>query len=305
MQIPASMVKALRDRTGAGMMECKKALVDVDGILEAAIEHMRKLGQAQADKKASRVAAEGLLAIATDGASALGVMVEVNCETDFVAKEGEFRAFVHDAAQRALEARVSDVQALAQLPLKSAVSAVDRAPVQTIDERRRELVAKIGENVTIRRVALVAGQGDHLGAYSHGGRIGVLVDVSGGDDAVAKDMAMHIAASRPMAVTEAGMPPGSVDREREILKAQVAGSDKPREIQEKIVAGRIAKYLREVTLLGQPFVKDSDVSVEKYLASAGAEVIGFTRYGVGEGIEKQSGNFAAEVMAQVSKSKSE
>ena len=292
MSVTASMVKELRDRTGAGMMECKKALVEANGDIETAIENMRKSGQAKADKRAGRVAAEGLISIelSEDGSSA--AMVEVNCETDFVAKEDEFKSFVATVAKRALEEKISDAEALG-------AAALDRSRAQSIDERRRELIAKIGENITVRRVHAADAGGDRLGAYVHGGRIGVLVDLKGGDEATARDIAMHVAASRPLAIDESGIPPEQVEKEREIFKAQVADSGKPPEIQEKMISGRMGKYLKEVTLLGQPFVKDPNASVEKYLKSAGAAVNSFTRFEVGEGIEKKSENFAEEVMAQV------
>ncbi len=292
MSVTAAMVKELRDRTGAGMMECKKALVEAGGDIDAAIENMRKSGQAKADKKAGRVAAEGLIAIelSADGKSA--AMVEVNCETDFVTKEGEFQNFVNAVVKRALDERPSNAEALSAISL-------EKGSGPSIDERRRELIAKIGENITVRRMSAVKARGDRLGAYVHGGRIGVLVDVKGGNEATARDIAMHVAASRPLALDESGIPPEQVEKEREIFKAQVADSGKPPEIQEKMVSGRLNKYFKEVTLLGQPFVKDPNASVEKFLKSAGAEVIAFTRFEVGEGIEKKSENFAEEVMAQV------
>jgi len=292
MQISAAMVKELRERTGAGMMDCKQALVAVDGDIDAAVENMRKAGQASADKKAGRVAAEGLLAIAParDGTGA--VMVEVNCETDFVAKEDEFKAFVEQVSRRALQDRPGDMEALAALPL-------EQDGAQSIEERRRELVARIGENITLRRLRHMTCEGGRIGTYLHGGRIGVMVAMHDSDEAVARDMAMHIAASNPLAVSEADLPAAVMEKEREILKAQVADSGKAPEIQQKMITGRLAKYLREVTLLGQPFVKDTDRSVEQYLNEAGASVVAFARFEVGEGIERKSENFAEEVMAQV------
>ncbi|MDH3315516.1 MAG: translation elongation factor Ts [Gammaproteobacteria bacterium] len=292
MSVTASMVKELRERTGAGMMECKKALVEANGDIDAAIENMRKSGQAKADKKAGRVAAEGLIAIELSDDATSAAMVEVNCETDFVTKEGEFQSFVSAVVKRALEEQPKDAEALGAM-------AVEKAGGASIDERRRELVARIGENISLRRVIALNTSGNRLGAYVHGGRIGVLLDMKGGDETVARDIAMHVAASRPLALSDAGISPEHLEKEREILKAQVADSGKPPEIQEKMIAGRLSKYLKEVTLLGQPFVKDPDISVEKYLKSAGAEVLAFTRFEVGEGIEKKSGNFADEVMAQV------
>ena len=294
MSVTASMVKELRERTGAGMMECKKALVEANGDIDVAIENMRKSGRAKADKKAGRVAAEGLIAIEISGDKRRAAMVEVNCETDFVTKESEFLSFVAAVVKRALEEKPADAEALSAMPLEKG-----KGKGPSIDERRRELIAKIGENITVRRVHAVNAAGDCIGAYVHGGRIGVLVDLKGGDEATARDIAMHVAASRPLALSEADLPKAHLDKEREILKAQVADSGKPPEIQEKMIAGRLSKYLKEVTLLGQPFVKDPDTSVEKYLKSAGAEVLAFTRYEVGEGIEKKTENFAEEVMSQV------
>ncbi len=292
MSVTASMVKELRERTGAGMMECKRALVEANGDIDTAIENMRKSGQAKADKKAGRVAAEGLIAIelSADGSSA--AMVEVNCETDFVAKEVEFKSFVAEVAKRALEEKANDAEALGAL-------ALEKNGGPSIDERRRELIARIGENMTIRRVHAADARGDRFGAYVHGGRIGVLVDMKGGDESAARDIAMHVAASRPLALSDADISSEHMEKEREILRAQVADSGKPPEIQEKMISGRLSKYLKEVTLLGQPFVKDPETSVEKYLKSAGAQVMAFTRFEVGEGIEKKSENFAEEVMAQV------
>lgn len=292
MAISASQVKELRERTGAGMMECKKALVETDGDIEAAIELMRKSGQAKADKKAGRVAAEGLIGIELSSDGAKATMVEVNCETDFVAKEDEFKDFVAMVAARALAEGSTDIDALGG-------TAVAADGPQTIDERRRDLIAKIGENISLRRVVQVASDGGKIGSYLHGGRIGVLVDINGGDDSVAKDVAMHVAASKPEAVSADDLDPQVIAKEKEILLAQVADSGKPPEIQEKMVSGRINKYLKEVTLLGQPFVKDPDQSVEKYLGGHSATVANFIRLEVGEGIEKKSENFAEEVMAQV------
>ena len=289
MQISASLVKELRERTSAGMMECKKALVEMGGDLDAAAEHLRKSGQAKADKKSGRVTAQGLVGIATRDAH--GAMVEVNCETDFVAKEERFGAFVQAVADCALRHQSRDVDALLAHPIDGGGASVE--------ECRRELIGQLGENITVRRVARLASQSGNLGAYSHLGRIGVLVDLEGGDAAVSKDVAMHVAASRPLAISKADLPARMLEKEREILLAQVADSGKPAAIQEKIVSGRLGKYVREITLLGQPFVKDPDQSVEKYLKVASASVRAMARFEVGEGIEKKAENFAAEVMAQV------
>ena len=293
MQISATLVKELRERTGAGMMECKRALVETQGDIDAGVEMLRKSGQAKADKKSGRVTAQGLIGMATDGGR--GAMVEVNCETDFVTKEDKFREFAQAVAVRALTEVPADVVALG-------AASMDAGGGASVEDQRRELIAQIGENITIRRLALVNSEARALGSYSHGGRIGVLVDLDGGDAELGKDMAMHIAASHPLAIGEADLDPGTLEHEREILRAQVADSGKPPEIQEKMVVGRLNKYLRDVTLLGQPFVKDPEQTVDKYLRAAGASVASFVRFEVGEGIEKKTENFAAEVMAQVRQS---
>lgn len=293
MQITASMVKELRERTGAGMMECKKALVGTDGDIEAAVEEMRKTGLAAADKKSGRVAAEGLIAIAVGDERRSAAMVEVNCETDFVAKEPAFKEFAEQIARRVLEAEPADTQALADLLLEGE---------QTIEERRRELIARIGENMNVRRFVRIESAEGQLGTYSHGGRIGVIVDASGAGGALeeaGKDIAMHVAASRPLCVAETDVPAEVLEKERAILVAQAEDSGKPPEIVEKMVQGRLKKYLSETTLLGQPFVKDPDQSVQKYLAGHGVSVAAFQRFEVGEGIERKEENFAEEVMAQV------
>ncbi len=291
MQITAAMVKELRERTGAGMMDCKRALTEADGDLDKAIGIMRLSGQAKADKRAGRTTAEGVVTIRMDGTARRAAMVEVNCETDFVAKEAEFRSFANAVCARVLAADPADVDELGRMPF-------DIDGRASIEEARRGLVAKIGENISIRRFAAIDSQGDRLGAYLHGTRIGVVVDLEGADDVVARDVAMHVAASRPVAVGESDVPEEMIAREREILEAQVAGSGKPAEIRKKMLAGRIAKFLREVTLLGQPFVKDPEQPVGEYLRASGATVCRFERFEVGEGIEKQAGNFAEEVMAQ-------
>jgi len=290
MQISAALVKELRERTGAGMMECKKALVASEGDIEAAIEAMRKSGQAKADKKAGRVAAEGLIGIATSDDGRRAVMVEVNCETDFVAKEDEFKDFVNDVAKRVLDDEPADMDALSALPMVAGGEA-------SIEDRRRELIAKIGENMSIRRFDSVSADAQ-IGAYLHGGRIGVLVALSAGDESVAKDIAMHVAASQPICIDEGEIPAETLEKERAIFASQAAESGKPPEIVEKMVTGRVRKYVNEVTLMGQPFVKDPDQSVKKYLAANNATVSSFIRLKVGEGIEKKVENFAEEVMAQ-------
>ena len=291
MQITAAMVKELRERTGAGMMDCKKALSEAGGDLEKAVGIMRLSGQAKADRKAGRIAAEGVVTVRTDDAGRRAAMVEINCETDFVAKEGAFREFADTVCSRVLAAAPAGVEELGNMPFGGGEG-------PSIEEERRELVARIGENVNVRRFAAIDSRGGRLGTYVHGTRIGVVVDLEGGDDAVARDVAMHVAASRPVAIGESDMPEEMLGREREILEAQVADSGKPPEIREKMLAGRIAKFLKEVTLLGQPFVKDPDRSVGDRLRASGATVLRFERFEVGEGIEKKTGNFAEEVMAQ-------
>ena len=287
MSITASMVKELRDRTGAGMMECKKALVETNGDLEAAVEALRKSGQAKADKKASRVAADGRVVIAQDGNKA--VVVEINSETDFVAKDENFVAFTDAVAAAALASGTTDVAALASEKL---------ADGRTVEEARTELIAKVGENIGVRRIQAVASD-DVLAGYTHGARIGSVVALKGGDEELARDIAMHVAATNPLCIDEDGVPAETLENERRILTEQAQDSGKPADIVEKMVAGRVKKYLKEITLLGQPFVKDPDVSVGKLVANASAEVTDFVRFEVGEGIEKKTENFAEEVMAQV------
>ncbi len=287
MAITASLVKELRERTGAAMMDCKRALEATDGDIDAAIEKMRADGQAKADKKASRVAAEGVVrtAVSADGASA--AMVELNCETDFVAKNEDFLALADAAAQAALEQGTSDPAEVLQA----------QANGQSLEETRRALIAKLGENMTLRRVVLLKSSG-RVGSYIHGGRIGVLVAYEGGDEQLGLDLALHIAASNPAFLDESAVPAEVLEQEKKILMAQAEGSGKPVEIIEKMVGGRIRKYLAEITLVGQPFVKDPDQTVSKLLAANNAKVLGFERLVVGEGIEKEEANFADEVAAQ-------
>ncbi|NKN33458.1 translation elongation factor Ts [Marichromatium bheemlicum] len=292
MAITAALVKELRERTGAGMMECKKALVESNGDIEAAIEAMRKSGQAKAAKKSGRTAAEGvvMIAIAEDGKR--GVQLEVNCETDFVAKDSNFEAFAEAAVATALDSDAADVEALAALPLAGDAES-------TVESARAALVAKIGENIQLRRLVRFDDVEGTLHSYRHGARIGVVVELVGGDAALGHDIAMHVAATKPMCVSADQVPAESLAKEREIFKAQALESGKPEAIVEKIIEGRVRKYLEEVTLLGQSFVKDPDQSVEKLLKQAGAQVRRFSRVEVGEGIEKKTENFAEEVMAQV------
>ena len=289
MAITAALVKEVRERTGAGMMECKKALVESDGNIDAAIEALRIQGQAKADKKAGRVAAEGLVSVKIDRQSAAGAIVEVNCETDFVSKKDEFKDFVDELANLVLQGEPRDVEALSTMQVGG----------RSVEETRRELIAGIGENITIRRFARIESSAGSIGEYVHNGRIGVIVSMTGGDEQVGRDLAMHISWSKPLCLSEAEVPEAELAKEKSILVAQAAESGKPPEIVEKMVAGRIKKYLKEITLLGQPFVKDPDQSVEKFLAGAGATAHEYVRFEVGDGIEKKTDNFAEEVMAQV------
>jgi elongation factor Ts len=289
MNITADAVRQLRERTGAGMMECKKALVETKGDLDAAAELMRRQGLAKADKKAARVAAEGVIVIerATDARAA--AMVEINCETDFVARSEDFRAFAKAVGEAALKARAQDVAALLESRLPSG---------ESVEERRRALIAKIGENISVRRAALLAAP-EHLGAYVHGTRIGALVALKGGSAELARDLAMHVSWSNPRYLSPAQVPAEVVAKERDILTEQARGEGKPAEIVAKMVEGRLRKALNEITLAGQAFVKDPDVSIEKLLKGAGAEVVAFERFEVGAGIEKKTDDFVADVMAQV------
>ena len=287
MSINASQVKELRERSGAGMMECKKALVETGGDIEAAVEHLRKSGLAKADKKSGRVAAEGAIVQASDAHGA--VLVEINCETDFVAKDENFRAFAERVAELALASDTSDVAALAEAGF---------ADGETVETRRQQLVAKLGENIQIRRVQRVDANGGVIGGYIHGGRIGVLVSLEGGEKALARDIAMHVAALNPPFVDADRVPAEVLEKEKGILRSQAEESGKPPEIVEKMINGRLNKHLAEITLVGQPFVKDADQTVGALLKSKGATVRNFVRLEVGEGIEKEESDFAAEVMQQ-------
>lgn len=292
MAITAALVKDLRERTGAGMMECKKALVEADGDIEAAIEAMRKAGQAKAAKKSGRTAAEGvvMIEIAPDGKR--GVLVEINCETDFVAKDANFLGFAQAVAETALAGDMADAETLSATVLRD-------DPATTVDQAREALITKIGENVQVRRLVRFETVEGRLYSYRHGVRIGVVVEMSGGDEALGRDIAMHVAATNPLCLGADEVPPETLAKEREIFKAQALDSGKSEAIIDKIIDGRVRKYLEEVTLLGQPFVKDPDISVEKLLKQAGAKAHRFARVEVGEGIEKKVENFAEEVMAQV------
>lgn len=287
MAITASQVKELRERTGAGMMECKRALVETDGDIDIAIENLRKSGLAKADKKASRVAAEGVVAISVSEEGSRGVMVEVNCETDFVAKGDEFVEFADQVAATALVNTPADVETLSAMTLVGGSA--------TVELRRQELIAKLGENMTVRRFSMVDSEGGVVGYYSHGGRIGVMTAIQGGDAVLAKDVSMHVAASRPVALSEADIPADVLEKEKEIFSAQALESGKPEAIVEKMVTGRMKKFVNEITLLGQPFVKDPDQSVAKLMDSQSAKIVQFSRLEVGEGIEKKEENFADEV----------
>lgn len=289
MAITAALVKELRERTGAGMMECKKFLIETDGDIEVAIETMRKAGMAKADKKAGRVAAEGLVTIKSSDDNKTAIILEVNSETDFVTKGDDFKDFVSSIADCVLANKPADVETLSTLALASGT---------TVENRRKELIAKIGENMSVRRFDIID-NADAVGIYQHGERIAVMVELEGGDAALGKDIAMHIAASKPVCVSEADVDSAILDKEREIFSAQAAESGKPENIIEKMVEGRIKKFLKEVTLLGQPFVKDPDQTIEQLLKANNASVKRFVRFEVGEGIEKKEENFADEVMAQI------
>lgn len=290
MSVTATMVKTLRERTGAGMMECKKFLIASNGDIEKAILEMRKAGQAKADKKADRIAAEGSIVIAqaADGKSA--VIIEVNSETDFVARDETFKEFINDVAETALVNRIDDIAVLSSSTMKD--------DSKTVEQARQALVAHVGENVKLRRMMFIEST-DMVGVYLHGSRIGVVVAMRGGDDQLAKDMGMQIAASRPIVVSPNEVPESALAAEREIFSSQALKSGKPQEIVDKMVEGRMNKFIEEVSLLGQPFVKDPSCKVSDYLKQKGAEVLSFVRYEVGEGIEKKVENFAEEVMAQV------
>lgn len=289
MAVTAALVKELRERTGAGMLDCKKALVETDGDIELAIENMRKSGQAKAAKKAGRIAAEGVILTKIAGNKA--TMLELNCETDFVARDEGFLSFGSTVLNVASEHNINDMDSLnaAQVDGKS------------VADIRDALVAKIGENISPRRVLNV--EGDNLGAYVHGGRIGVIAILQGGDEDLAKDVAMHVAASSPQYVKPSDVPDEVVAKEKEIQLDIAMQSGKPADIAEKMVAGRMKKFTGEVSLTGQPFVKDPSMSVGDLLKSKGADVINFVRFEVGEGIEKKTEDFAAEVAAQMAAAK--
>jgi elongation factor Ts len=287
MAISAEMVKELRERSGAGMMDCKKALVETDGDVEAALEVLRKSGAAKAAKKAGRIAAEGAIVAAADATHR--VLVEVNSETDFVANDANFTRFSAAVAEAILASGARDVEAL---------QSYQGADDLSIEQMRTELVGKVGEKIDIRRFVVFARDGDIVESYLHGRRIGVLVALKGGSAELARDIAMHIAASNPVCISETELPAELLAKEREIHLAQAAQSGKPADIIEKMVAGRLKKFVGESTLLGQPFVKDADQTIAQLLKQHAATVKQFVRYEVGEGIEKKEDNFADEVLAQ-------
>jgi elongation factor Ts len=292
-EITAGMVKELRSRTGLGMMECKKALEEAAGDMNKAEDLLRIRSGAKASKVAGRVAAEGTIGIYLSGDRKLGALVEVNCETDFVAKDQNFAGFARAVAELAAAGNITDFGSLAQARLASG---------ESVEATRQSLVMKLGENIGVRRAAVHKAKG-RLAHYLHGSRIGVMVDLEGGDEILGKDLAMHIAASKPISVSRDQVPAELIAREREIAKARALESGKPANLIEKIVEGSAQKYLAEVTLLGQPFVKDDKTSVEKLLAAKAAKVHAFTLFIVGEGIERKATDFAAEVMAQASQAK--
>ncbi|HCA75458.1 MAG TPA: elongation factor Ts [Alteromonas sp.] len=289
MAVTAALVKELRERTGAGMLDCKKALVETDGDIELAIENMRKSGQAKAAKKAGRIAAEGVILTKVEAGKA--TMLEVNCETDFVARDEGFLAFGNKLLDVAFEKGLNDIEALNASEIEGGVAS----------DVRDALVAKIGENISPRRVLTV--EGDNLGAYVHGGRIGVVAILTGGEEDLAKDVAMHVAASSPQFVKPEQVPAEVVEKEKAIQIEIAMQSGKPAEIAEKMVVGRMKKFTGEISLTGQPFVKDPSVSVGELLKSNSADVVNFVRFEVGEGIEKKSEDFAAEVAAQMAAAK--
>ncbi|MHB1100785.1 MAG: translation elongation factor Ts [Burkholderiales bacterium] len=291
-EITAGMVKELRELTGLGMMECKKALSETDGDMKAAEDLLRIKSGAKASKAAGRVAAEGMIGAFVSADRKSGALVELNCETDFVAKNQDFVDFAKTLAELVSKTGLTDVAAL---------SGSEMGGGKTVEELRQALVMKLGENISVRRMVRFQTQGQ-LACYLHGSKIGVLVDYAGADEALGKDIAMHIAASKPVCVSKDEVPAELLAKEREIYTAQAAESGKPANIVEKMVDGRVAKYLAEITLLGQPFVKDPDQTVEKLLAARKAKVNAFQMFVVGEGIEKASTDFVAEVMAQVGQS---
>lgn len=291
MAITALMVKELRERTGAGMMDCKKALGETNGDMEAAIDLMRTTGAAKAAKKSGRIAAEGLVKVNITDDGKTATILEVNSETDFVTKGETFTSFVDTLGALALKTTPADIDAFLTEPMENGDS---------LEKARQDMVASTGENITIRRVKTVnAGDNGVIGVYKHGERIAVLTILEGGDENLAKDIAMHIAASKPECISEADLSAELIEREKAIFVEQARESGKPEEIIEKMIVGRMKKFVNEVTLAGQPFVKDPDTTVAALLKSNNATIKSFVRFEVGEGIEKKEENFAEEVMAQV------
>lgn len=292
MSISAAMVKELRERTGSGMMECKKALTEANGDMELAIENMRKAGLAKADKKSGRIAAEGVIGVKVSADAKTVVMVDVNCETDFVAKNEDFVKFVNDITMSLLTANVTNDDELQAMTLSDGIS---------VDETRRAMIAKLGENITVRRFQKFSTPSGGQACYLHGSKIGVIVELAKEDADLGKDVAMHIAASKPMCLSADQVAPEIIEKEKEIFLAQQEEKikGKPADIVEKMVSGRVNKFLADVTLLGQAFIKDDSKTVAQLLKEKGNEVSRFSRFEVGEGIEKKEEDFAAEVMAQV------
>ncbi|MDM8568397.1 translation elongation factor Ts [Thiotrichales bacterium HSG1] len=291
MKISAALVKELRERTGAGMMECKKALTENDGNVEIAIEEMRKSGQAKAAKKAGRIAAEGAIVIQQNADYV--AMVEINSETDFVSKGDDFKDFCNAVANTVLAEKPVDLEAL--------VTATLVGGEKDVEKSRQDLIAKIGENINVRRFTIVNKSDNNVGVYLHGIKIGTLVNLQNGTPDLAKDIAMHIAASKPVCISADQVPADLIAKEKEIYTAQALDSGKPENIIEKMVTGRLNKFLKEITLLGQPFIRDPDKTIEKLLKEAGATVADFKRFEVGEGIEKKCDSFVDEVMQQAQK----
>jgi len=292
MSITAQQVKELRERTGLGMMECKGALTETNGDMDAAADLLRKKAGSKVEKKAGRLAADGAVGLYVGGDRKIAAVVEVNSETDFVAKGDDFIAFAEAVAECIAANNPADVDALYALPLKKGS--------ETVAQVREDLVMKLGENIGVRRFARYQSNGGgQIGGYVHGRKIGVLVELEGGNEGLSKDLAMHVAASRPEYVTKEQVPADAIAKEKEVFAEQAKASGKPANIIEKMVEGRVNKYLSEITLLGQPFVKDPDTTVEKLVKSNNANVARFVRFEVGEGIEKKTSDFAAEVMATV------
>ena len=288
--INASLVMQLRERTGAGMMDCKKFLIATNGDIELAIIEMRKAGQAKADKKSDRLASDGAIVIARTDDGRAAVMLEINCETDFVARGGLFKSFINQVATIALKSNVGSIELLEQQCVPETN--------ETIEHLRSELIAQIGENIQLRRMIRIESKGS-IGTYLHGNKIGVMVALQVANEPLGKDIAMHIAANNPMVIDRDQMPLETIAREREIYISQARDSGKPQEIIDKMIEGRLNKFIDETTLLGQPYVKNPDIKVRQLLSEQNAEVTSFVRFEVGEGIAKKTDNFVDEVMAQI------